>query len=356
MKVIGHGSVVQRGKSKSRSRCRDWELSVLVEADGRRRRRTRAFHGTYTQAQDALSEYVDELRGTPVTSGMPFSAYMDSWFGRRAASGAVSARTLRTDREKLAPVRGMLGDRPISSVTPDDVRAVYEGAMAGKTPSGRKWSPQTVLRMHTALSKMLSDAVSDGIIASSPAAKVDVPRQRADTSGQAMPADLMDAVLASLDWSLAPHRAVGLALGCGLRRSECCALDWSDVRDGCVRVSRACEDDGSPKPTKTGRTRTVPAPPVVLAGLESARSEGRVVDMLPHSVTRWWIRHRAGLGCGRYRFHDLRHSYATRLAASGVHMRVAMELCGWSSVEMAARVYTHVSDELQRDAVRAAFA
>ena len=99
----------------------------------------------------------------------------------------------------------------------------------------------------------------------------------------------------------------------------------------------------------------MPMPAVVAAGLESVRGAGKVVDMLPHSLSTWWRRNRASLGCEGYRFHDLRHSYATRLAESGVHVRVAMELCGWASVDVAMRVYTHVADAARTDAVARAF-
>lgn len=355
MKVIGNGSVVPR-EDKPKARCRVWQLQVLVDDHGERRRLSETFHGTWTQARAALAEWRAELESSePAPRSCTVSEYMDMWHARRERSGAFSDRTLRTDMEKLAPVRMMLGERLVSSVKRDDVRSVLSGAMDGKTPSGREWSPHSVSRMRTALGKMMRDAVSDGYAVDNPVEGAECPKRPA-SSGSAMPAGDMDALLSSLDWTRKGHRAVGLALGCGLRRSEICALRWEDVRDGCVHVRRSVGEDGSDRPTKSGAgVRTVPLPPVVAAGLESARADGKVVDMLPHSLSAWWRKRRAGLGCRGYRFHDLRHSYATRLAASGVHVRVMMELCGWSSVDVAMRVYTHVSDSMREDAVAAAF-
>lgn len=351
MRPVGRGSVVQRDMDRPRSRCRDWELSVKMD-DGRRR--TRAFHGTWTQATEALSAFVAELEDAPA-EGMTLGGYIRLWTDRRERSGAYAARTLRTDREKLAPVLALLGDRPISSVTRDDVRKLYEDVMGGKTPSGRKWSAHSVNRMRTALSKVYADAIKDGYATSSPVAGVDHPAPPR-SPGSAMPPAEMDAVLAALDYSQPAHRAVALALGCGLRRSEACALLWSDVREGCVHVTKSAEEDGGDKSAKTASgNRTVPMPPDVAREMERHRSCGKVCGMLPHSLSVWWAKHRDALGCSGYRFHDLRHSYATRLAASGVHMRVAMELCGWSSVDTAMKVYTHVSHDMQREAVRAAF-
>lgn len=354
MKVIGTGSVVQRDKSRPRARCRDWELSVVVESDGKRRRRTRAFHGTWTEAHGALAEFVAELDG-PDPEDMTVSDWLKEWTMRREKSGAYAPRTLRTDAEKLRPFNDMYGKRLVRDVSREDVRALYRAVMGGETPSGRKWSAHTVSRMRTVLGKFFRDAVREGVADSDPTKGVDVPRRPA-TSGRAMPRGDMDGLLSGLDWKRAGHRAVALALGCGLRRSEICALRWEDVRDGSVHVRRSSDEDGADRRAKTDAGhRCVPMPAVVAAGLESVRGSDKVVDMLPHSLSTWWRRNRASLGCDGYRFHDLRHSYATRLAESGVHVRVAMELCGWASVDVAMRVYTHVADAARTDAVARAF-
>ena len=355
MEIIGTGSLVQRDKSKPRSRCRDWELSVWVKADGEKKRKTRAFHGTYTKGETALAEFVEELRGFVPTPDVTVSDWVDVWMKRREESGAYSERTLKTDREKLAALVWKLGDMRVGEVSQEDIRSLYDGARHGDTPTGRKWSPVTVRRLHTSATKLFADAVDEGLAVKSPTAGVPLPKKPPETRA-AMSTSKMDEVLASLDYSKPGDRGIALALGCGLRRSECCGVMASDISDGCVSVVRTRGDDGGQKQTKTGRSRTVPLPEVVAEGLAAVDLEdGYVCDMFPHSLTYYWIRRRDSLGCSGYRFHDLRHAYATRLAASGVHMKVAMELCGWASVEMAAKVYTHVSNDMQRDAVRLAF-
>ena len=58
---------------------------------------------------------------------------------------------------------------------------------------------------------------------------------------------------------------------------------------------------------------------------------------------------RAGLP--HMRFHDLRHSCASLLAAQGVPARIAMELLGHSDIRLTQNIYTHVLDEATRQAV-----
>lgn len=52
------------------------------------------------------------------------------------------------------------------------------------------------------------------------------------------------------------------------------------------------------------------------------------------------------------RFHDLRHGAASLVLARGVHARVVMEQLGHSQISLTMNTYTHVANELQREATR----
>ena len=52
----------------------------------------------------------------------------------------------------------------------------------------------------------------------------------------------------------------------------------------------------------------------------------------------------------RVRFHDLRHSHATQLLASGVHPKIASERLGHASVGITLDLYSHVTDTMQGEA------
>ena len=54
----------------------------------------------------------------------------------------------------------------------------------------------------------------------------------------------------------------------------------------------------------------------------------------------------------RVRFHDLRHSHATALLASGVHPKIAQERLGHASVTITLDLYSHVTDRMQVDAAK----
>jgi integrase len=50
-------------------------------------------------------------------------------------------------------------------------------------------------------------------------------------------------------------------------------------------------------------------------------------------------------------FHDLRHSAATLLLASGIHAKVVQELLGHSDIMITLNIYSHVLPSLQEDAM-----
>ena len=64
----------------------------------------------------------------------------------------------------------------------------------------------------------------------------------------------------------------------------------------------------------------------------------------------------ASLACRRagitdFRFHDLRHTYASHLAMRGVHIRALQELLGHKTLAMTQR-YSHLAPEQLQNAVK----
>ena len=56
-------------------------------------------------------------------------------------------------------------------------------------------------------------------------------------------------------------------------------------------------------------------------------------------------------GFPRVRFHDLRHTHATQLLASGVHPKVVQERLGHSTIAVTMDIYSHVTPGMQSEAV-----
>ena len=72
----------------------------------------------------------------------------------------------------------------------------------------------------------------------------------------------------------------------------------------------------------------------------------------PDYFSQVFDRHLAASDLPRIRFHDLRHTHATILLKTGVHVKVVSERLGHSSPAFTMTVYQHVIPGMQADAAR----
>ena len=101
VKVRGKGSVYKMERGKSRGKCRKWQLRAEIDGEFEGDEgyvKTRVFHGTYSEAQDAKDEFVAAIERGEVRRerGMLFPAYAEAWLAERAAK--VAYDTLQKNR------------------------------------------------------------------------------------------------------------------------------------------------------------------------------------------------------------------------------------------------------------------
>ncbi len=143
-----------------------------------------------------------------------------------------------------------------------------------------------------------------------------------------------------------------LSLNTGLRRGEILQLRWADVdllrRELIVRGDNA----------KSGKTRHIPLNNEALTTLQQWRSDARSTawvfagndgERMQAVKTSWkGVLHSAAIL--DFRWHDLRHHFASRLVMNGVDLNTVRELLGHSDLTMTLR-YAHLSPEHKADAV-----
>lgn len=101
--------------------------------------------------------------------------------------------------------------------------------------------------------------------------------------------------------------------------------------------------------SKTGRTRTIPMNDIVFKELMMLKQDAGPKDFVfsnartgvnIDSIKTGWRNACEKAGLVNLRFHDTRHTFATRLRANGVHEWDIRDLLGHASVRMTS-VYTH---------------
>lgn len=142
-----------------------------------------------------------------------------------------------------------------------------------------------------------------------------------------------------------------LSLNTGIRRGELFNLKWAAV--DLVRQVMTIEGAGA----KTSETRHVPLNPEALAVLEKWGRRPRLVYVFPGrdgkrmtDVKTAWQSILKAAGVSGFRWHDMRHDFASRLVMAGVPLNTVRELLGHSDIKMTLR-YAHLAPSSMASAV-----
>lgn len=143
-----------------------------------------------------------------------------------------------------------------------------------------------------------------------------------------------------------------VAINTGLRRGELFNLRWADV--DLVQKVLTVEGAGA----KSGQTRHIPLNREALATLKAWKKQGRKTGyVFPgkggqrlDNVNSAWAALLKDAGIEAFRWHDLRHTFASRLAMAGVPLNTIRELMGHSDIQMTLR-YAHLAPDVKAQAV-----
>ena len=290
-------------------------------------------------------QYVD-----PKTARTTVGEWCDEWLkGYRNNR----ASTVRQAEVHIAKIRETFGATRLGDVKPSQVKA-WCAAL-----KDQGYATSTVYALHARLSQIMSDAVHDGVIARNPCSRRTSPpmgkqRPYVATTEQvwalhdAMPENLRPAVL------LGAFAGLRIAEVCGLRTRE-----DVDLMRGIVRPS--LQYPAEPLKSETSRT-PVPIPQeLALVLARNAGATWLLSDALGAQVGPWHIeravraaRGPAGLPAG-FRFHDLRHYFASLLIASGCDVKIVQARLRHASATTTLNTYSHLWPDTE-ESTRAAVA
>jgi integrase len=225
----------------------------------------------------------------------------------------------------------------------------------------------SIRNQHLVLRAALSLAARWGWVSTNVAAIATLGRRKSQPRS-AMSADDVRAVIAAAA-ARDPAAALALRLAAvtGARRSELCALVWTDLErdrltiDSSISIERtgSVEDRQVPTlvdaATKTANQRVVRLDEQTVAMIEALRAEReqRGPWMLnpgdrplnPERLTSWWSLARRDAGIEtRWRLHDLRHWSATEAIGRGHDIRTVAGRLGHANPAMTLRTYAHAID------------
>lgn len=387
-----------------------FRVDVAPESSGRRVQRRGGGYPSRRAAERAMREILTKLDNAtyvPVSEQTLGGFLLDDWLPAQLPP-KTSANRYRNKRNAIRRVLPELGDVRLQQVTPADLERCYATLLHGSQHANgrpaRTFAPATVLQTHGVIRQALQDAVKWGLLERNVADQADPPSNAAVSADRrrAMqvwsPEQLADFLQASREHWLFPMWL--LAATTGLRRGELVGIvdDGLDLATGVLVVSWQLvpEED----PARQGHTR-----PVHKQVTKTAASS-RTINLDGHTAaeivkwTRWrdaqfedlrvdvdgmtrpacdaghpstrhgrftftwpdgrhlnpdWVSHefkrlREDAGVPPIRLHDLRHTHASLLLASGEHLKVVQERLGWTTASFMLDTYAHLLPGMQAEA------
>jgi len=231
------------------------------------------------------------------------------------------------------------GDKKLSEITPEQIEAYRaKRRLAPRIPGSKKLiKPATINRETAVLKRMFNIARKWRLVENNPVTLVDMlaernRRQRYLTTEEAE--RLVDCAVPHL------RPLLVVALNTGARRGELFGLKWRDVNLSAKVMSFT--------DTKNGKRRDIRINETVCETLRGMKRSGDYVFTATggklSSVVHGFKTACKKAGIEDFRFHDLRHTFASHAMMSGVDIGTLQQLLGHSSPTMTMR-YSHLAPE-----------
>jgi integrase len=298
---------------------------------------------------------------------LTLGAYLNDVYFRDARQNLKSAdETIR----KITADFSQYFDKPIEELTP----FMFAKWRTKRLESGAKAA--TVNRTLSTLRSALNSGVKSGLIESSPLQRMS---KLKESDSKSIIRYLSDGERERLESSLEERErrlqrkdggnprgefwdylrpAVLVSLNTGIRRNTLFSLVWGDVDFASQTLSLRGEI------SKNGKTARIPLNDDAFDVLSSWRGQSekrgdsdlifpspKTGDKL-HNARRSWEGVLREAGIDNFRWHDMRHDFASQLVMRGVDLTVVCELMNHSNLKLTMR-YAHLAPKQKLDAVQA---
>jgi integrase len=250
-------------------------------------------------------------------------------------------RSYKSDRIMLNIVKDYFENPYISDITPCKLEEFKTYLL-----NDRKVKHSTVNRYKALLSKMFNLGIDNNLTDSNPVKKMKSLREE-NFKIRFLTKDEEDRLYSSFFYSPPYLRdIVTTALQTGMRKSEILNLKWTDIdfEFGFIEVLQS----------KSGKSRKIPISDKLELLL---RSLPKVCDYVFQidgkkigDIKKCWNSAVKRAGITNFRFHDLRHTVATRMVEKGIDLVVVKEILGHADISTTMR-YAHAVPERKKSAI-----
>ena len=363
----GDGSIFKRVDGR-------WEGRIVVghKNDGSPIYRS-AFGKTQKELLPKFNKLKEAYAGVELTedSLMTLGQWIDKWLDEHK-SGIIRPSTFASyKRYSDSYIKPRLGHRKLTQITSREIQEMYnslkhEGRINSNEEMGTELANSTVRSIHMLLHEALDGAVREGLIPRNPTDGTTIPRL-VKTEKTVLLESQIEKFMKTIENDEVWHDLFFMELMTGLRRGEICGLKWNDIDEKnrilhvrkTIRYAKKQLIVGETKTNEGNRKIVLPASvmDMLMKRKEKSISEwifpkslNPTLPIDPASAYRRLKEILKEADLPDMRFHDLRHTFATHAAASGIDPRTLAGILGHTKPSFTLDAYTHVTTDMQKRA------
>ncbi len=363
----GDGSIFKRVDGR-------WEGRIVV---GHKNDGTPIYRSAFGKTQKELLPKFNKLKeayaGVELTedSLMTLGQWIDKWLDEHK-SGIIRPSTFASyKRYSDSYIKPRLGHRKLTQITSREIQEMYnslkhEGRINTTEEMGTELANSTVRSIHMLLHEALDGAVREGLIPRNPTDGTTIPRLQ-KTEKTVLLESQIEKFMKTIENDEVWHDLFFMELMTGLRRGEICGLKWNDIDEKnrilhvrkTIRYAKKQLIVGETKTNEGNRKIVLPASvmDMLMKRKEKSISEwifpkslNPTLPIDPASAYRRLKEILKEAELPDMRFHDLRHTFATHAAASGIDPRTLAGILGHTKPSFTLDAYTHVTTDMQKRA------
>lgn len=307
---------------------------------------------------------------------MNINEYLNKWIKRQISKGLKQTTINIYEGYLKNYINKGIGHIELYKLTFYDIQnfynnVIYDGNIGAKT----------LKNIHSVIHRALKDAVKAGLIPINQSDYVELPKPKVKEVEV-----LTEKEISKLREVIKSERlgiSIEIALGSGLRLGEIMALRWENIDFNKRQIKVEYSLNRVPvKENYTKRTRLVFSSPKTANSIrrvplshrltikllefkkyQEARYYGMNIEkdpvlsnkymkpIDPRTIQEFFKKMQIKAGIRHYKFHALRHTFATRAIRTGISDKVISEILGHSDVATTLNIYTHISDDMTRNLI-----
>ena len=329
-----------------------WQTILRRPAQSGQKTTALYFYGsTSEEAEQRKAEFLADTDGADAGDTRTVDGYI-----RYVWAPTVETRTVKTKETyewALSHILPAFGHLDLEDVTRTHVQLWVNGL-------ARNLAAKSVKDIFSLLKGIFQLAFDLGRVERTPCLRIalpEIPPTSATILSLQESMDLFNAAQGTVAW-----RPIYVASTLGLRKGEACAIRYSGIRNGVLKVEKQMQRQKGhgvvEKAPKMHQVRAIPLPEDVAKQFKEFRTSsdficpnsiGAFLD--PENINPPMRTALKACGLPQVTFHSLRKSACTNLVSLGTPLPVVMRIFGWTQIETLLEVYNQVRDDQVRDAM-----